>query len=154
MKDFLKKYGEDNAELQKSRAKVTQLEAKLRDMPQAEIVMRHYFAGGVYAREMFAPAGTVAVGKIILVDNIANISQGEVSIQTEDGVVRVKAPYQWIATAGTRRAAYFHTDTVWTVYVATESTDPVEAEAECTAESYDDPRVLALDAKKQIRGNA
>lgn len=142
------------AELAKDiRESVTQLSAKLREMPSVEIPLRHYFAGGVYAREMSAPAGSVVVSKILLVDNIVNISQGEVSVRTEDGgLFRVRAPHQWIAKAGARRVIYFHEDTVWTVYVATESTDPAEVEAACTAETHDDPRVLMLEATKLSEG--
>lgn len=135
-----------------TRKLVAQLEEKLWDMPQAEITLKHYFASGVYAREMFAPAGTVAVGKILLVDNIVNLSKGKVSVYTEDGgVLSFEAPYQWIAPAGTKRVAYFHTDTVWTVYLATELTDPIKIEEECTTQSYEDPRLVLLEIAKTQR---
>lgn len=130
------------------REKTLALEEALLALPpdaRIEPVMRHYFAGGVYAREMTAPAGMIAVGKIIKVDNISTISKGEVSILTPDGVMRVKAPYTWVAPAGTKRAAYFHEETVWTVYHATDSTDLEVIEKQVIAETFDDPGLLHLE---------
>lgn len=126
------------------REQVKTMEEVLLAHPDAhvDLPVRHYFAGGVYAREMSAPAGTIAIGKIIKVPNIATISKGDVSILTENGVMRVQAPYTWVAPAGTKRAAYFHADTVWTVYHATESTDIEEIERQVIAEGFDDPDLL------------
>lgn len=133
-----------------SRKAMAALEEQLACMRRAEITIRHLFAGGVYAREMHAPAGTMAVGKIIKVDNIANISQGEVTIRTDEGLVRLKAPCQWVAPAGTKRAAYFHSDTVWTVYHATPHTDPELVEKDVVAVSYDDPELIERELARLL----
>jgi hypothetical protein len=130
-----------------NRENIVKLEQYLKTMRQVEVPVEHFFAGGVYARHMRAAEGTLAVGKIIKVDNIAVISKGDVTIVTERGLVRVQAPYIWIAPAGTKRAAYFHTDTEWTVFHATQSTDPEEVEKEVIAQSFEEFDKLMSDTQ-------
>lgn len=137
-------------ERQTRRDQIAALEKSLQRAVPADLTLRHYFAGGVYAREMFAPAGTVAVGKIIKVDNISNLSMGEVTVATDTGVLRLKAPCQWIARAGVKRAAYFHQDTVWTVYHATAHIDPDMVEKDVIALSYDDPVLVEAELKRLL----
>lgn len=69
--------------------------------------------GGVYARELFIPAGTVAVGAVHKYPQLNIMSQGLVDIATTDGVFRLKAPYTTVAPAGIQRIVYAIEDTVW-----------------------------------------
>lgn len=139
-----------------NRAHVMRLQEALLALPKEHHVdppVVHYFAGGVYAREMTAVKGTVAVGKILKVATISTISAGEVSIFTEQGLLRVKAPFTWVAPAGTKRAAYFHEDTVWTVYhVVGDLTDVDAIEQQVVAESFDDPVLTAAELIALVDG--
>lgn len=131
-----------------NRLKIVEMEKILRTVEPVEMPVTHRFARGpggiyVYAREMFAPKGTIAIGKIHKFENISIISKGEFSVYTEAGeVLHVVAPHTWVAPPGTQRACYFHEDTIWTnVHVAT-TTDLSELEAILIAKGFDDPGLL------------
>lgn len=122
------------------RAKVNAIEALMRNAPQAEIPVTHHFANagtkrGVYAREIFIPKGTVLTGKIHKYEQINIMSRGEMSVLTEEGVKRVRAPFTVVSPAGTKRIAYAHEDTVWTTIHATDETDLEKIEAAFIAKS-------------------
>jgi hypothetical protein len=79
-----------------------------------DLQITNYINGGVYAREMKAPAGIVITGKIHEHDHINILSEGEISVMTDDGMKRVKAPYTFESKAGIRRIGYTHSDITWT----------------------------------------
>lgn len=114
-----------------TRERLDALESELRKHPQVEIEPRHYFAKGLYAREITIPRGTLLTGKIHTTQHINIISQGDISVLTEHGPKRVKAPCTLISPPGTKRAGYAHEDTVWTTIHANPNdlTDPDELEA-------------------------
>ena len=85
--------------------------------------VEHHFSPGLYAREMFAPKGSLIISKIHKVGCIAIVSKGDVTILTEEGLRRFKAPATIISRPGTRRMGYFHEDTVFTAVFATDETD-------------------------------
>lgn len=114
---------------QEMRGRVFALEDAIRrDLPLVDLPVRHHFSHGVYARELFIPKGTVLTGKIHKYPQLNIMSQGELSVLTESGVVRVKAPFTIVSPAGTKRVAYAHEDTVWTTVHGTELTDVDEIE--------------------------
>src|SRR5262245_51133819 len=99
-----------------------------RELPLVELPVRHHFSHGVYARELFIPKGTVITGKIHKFPQLNIMSQGELSVLTERGIERVKAPFTIVSPAGTKRVAYAHEDTVWTTIHGTDLTDVDEIE--------------------------
>lgn len=105
------------------RKKVKRLENEMLKCEQVDIPVKNYFAHGLYAREVFIPAGTVVTGKIHKYSQINILSQGEISVVTESGVIRIKAPYTLVSPPGTKRAAYTHSDVIWTTIHATHETD-------------------------------
>lgn len=106
------------------RAKIYEMEDCIkRELPPVECPITHHFSDGIYAREMFIPKGTVLTGKIHKHTNLNIMSQGELSVLTEDGIKRVKAPFTIVSPPGTKRIAYAHEDTIWTTIHATEETD-------------------------------
>lgn len=105
------------------RQKVFLLEDELAKQPQVEMPVTHYFSKGVYARELFIPADTVLTGKIHKYENLNILSQGEMTVLTEEGMKRVKAPFTIVSPPGTKRIAYAHTDCVWTTIHATDETN-------------------------------
>lgn len=99
--------------------------------------VRHHFAPGSYAREMFLPKGLVVVGKIHKHAHVNVISQGHVRVFTEqEGTLELRAPLTFISSPGTKRVVEVLEDTVWTTVHATESTDPDEIEREVIAADY------------------
>lgn len=124
---------------------------KARGTP-VEIPVRHYFSDGVYAREIRIPAGTLLTGKIHKRTNLNLLSAGEISVLTERGVERVRAPFTVVSPAGTKRIAYAHTDCVWTTVHGTHETDLEKIEAEFIAQS--EAEFLAYTRALQHKGGA
>lgn len=97
-----------------TRDKIFLAEAHMRELPQLELKVVHYFSNGVYARELHIPAGTILTGEIHKFENLNILSEGEISVSTEDGIKRVRAPFTVVSPPGTKRIAYAHTDCIWT----------------------------------------
>lgn len=117
------------------REKVVRLESTMRALEQIDVPIKHYFSQGVYAREMTVPKGATVVGKIHKYQQLNILSAGEVSVVTDDGVQRVKAPFTIVAPAGSKRAFYAHEDSVWTVIHGTEETDIEKIELQFIAQT-------------------
>lgn len=127
-----------------TRDKLLAIEEGLRKVPGAFIgdsdncPLTHTFADGVYVREIFIPKGTLVVGKIHKHSHPNFLLKGDVSVATEDGVSRIKAPSSMISKAGTKRVVFAHEDTVWVTVHVTDSQDLVKIEEEIIAKSYDE----------------
>jgi len=106
------------------------------ELQPIELKHKDYFSKGVYARELFIPKGTVLTGKIHKYTNLNIMSMGELSVLTDEGIKRVKAPFTIVSPPGTKRAAYAHEDTIWTTIHGTELTDVDEIERVFIAQSY------------------
>lgn len=88
-----------------------------------ECPVTHHFAPGMYAREMFIPAGTVLVGKIHRFAHVNTVAKGRIIVATEEGLKEVAAPAVFVSPPETKRAGYAIEDTVWITYHPTEETD-------------------------------
>ena len=110
---------------------------KLVDGPDPTSV-RHYFANGLYARELFLPKGTFIVGKIHKCEHINILSMGDITVVTTEGRFRLQAPYTMVSMPGSKRVGYTHEDTLWTTIHAVESRDLEEIEEMVIAKTYDE----------------
>ena len=108
----------------------------------------HTWGEGCFVREWNSPAERVVVSKIHKVAHPFFILKGEVSVLTEEGVRRFKAPYHGITPAGTKRLLYTHTPVQWVTVHVTDKTDLTEIEEEIIAKDFDDPRIAAADLAK------
>jgi len=104
--------------------KVKALEASMLGMPQADCPVRHFFAPGMYAREITIPKGTTLVGAIHKTENLVVLSKGRLRIVTDDNTMDVEAPCTLTCKAGAKNAAYALEDSVWTNFFPTTETDP------------------------------
>jgi quercetin dioxygenase-like cupin family protein len=104
-------------------AEVEAYEIQLKQFEQIDLPVKHYFSKGVYARELFIPKGAILTGHIHKYENLNIMSKGDMSILTENGVIRVQAPYTIVSPPGTKRLARAHEDTIWTTIHGTEETD-------------------------------
>ena len=134
-----------------TRAQIEELEREIAALPGAvfELETVHHFAPGLYARELRIPAGTVLTGKIHKTTHINVVSAGEITVWTEEGMKRVRAPYTFVSQPGTKRAGLAHTDTVWTTFHVTQETDLAKIEAECIEPS---DNLLGVVQQKEIEG--
>ena len=119
------------------RERIAYLEGEMRKCPQVEIPPKHYFAKGLYAREITIPKGTLLTGKIHKTEHLNIISKGDISVLTEDGPKRVQAPFTMVSRPGTKRVGYAHEETVWTTIHATTETDLEKLEADLIATDYE-----------------
>lgn len=144
--------GKSPAEMRKS---ILQLEAAMQAMPehQIEIKTTHTFAPGLYMREIFIPKGTLLTGKIQKTEYLNIISQGDISVATEAGLKRTKAPAVIRSHPGLKRAGIAHEDTVWiTVHQnPTNEWDIDKLEAMLFAETFDEvPAVMKADTEAPV----
>lgn len=132
--------------------KMLEVESAIGRMPGAKFgddacPLKHTFADGLYIREMRAPKGMLNVSKLHKTTHPYFILKGDFSVLTEEGFVRIKAPYTGITKAGTKRIVYFHEDTVWITVHATNETDLEKIEDEVIAKNYDE---LPEEVKKTL----
>lgn len=120
------------------RAKVLRLEESLRQYEQLPEEVTHHFAGGVYARELSIPKGAVIVGKIHRHAHLNFLMKGDISVLTEHGIKRLKAPAVIASSPGIKRAGYAHEDTIWITAHATQETDLEVIEAKMICKSFDE----------------
>jgi hypothetical protein len=105
------------------REKVEQLEHLMQAYDPAILPIKHHFADGIYAREMFMPAGAILTGAVHKTNHMCILSKGHVRVASEDGPIDLIAPATIIAPLGTKRAIYALEDSVWTNIHATNETD-------------------------------
>jgi hypothetical protein len=100
--------------------------------------IKHHFAPGLYAREIFIPAGTLIIGKIHNHAHVNTISKGRVVVVTEFGTEELTAPHSFVSQPGTKRAVVAQEDTIWTTYHPTEETELAKIEAHVIAPSFEE----------------
>lgn len=118
------------------RQAVQLIENEMRKQPQLTLNTVHYFSDGVYAREIFIPAGVVLTGKIHKRQQINILSKGRILVLTENGLVDVEAPFTVVSPPGTKRIARAITDCVWTTILPTNEKNPdvIEDQFTCSTE--------------------
>lgn len=133
---------------QEVREMISGIESTMKECSaQLDIPISHHFSKDVYAREMVVPEGTLLVGKIHKFQNLNILSEGEVSILSIDGCIRVKAPYTFIGSPGSKRLFYMHSKTTWTTIHGTSEQDVTKIEDTFIAKNYDE---LYLDEAKIV----
>jgi len=121
----------------KKRAEIKEIEEILLNSEnQIECPLIHHFAHESYGRELHIPKGTLLVGAINRYATLNVLAKGDISVFTEDGLKRVKAPYVVVSKAGTKRAGYAHEDCVWVTAHATTETDTDQLLKDITVEDY------------------
>lgn len=113
--------------------KVRQLETMALTHEQVPIVTEHVIHGGMYARTIMVPAGTMITGALIKVPTTL-IVQGDCTVYIGEGPVEVHGYNVIPASAGRKQAFIAHTDTWLTMMVATDAKDVDGAEQHFTDE--------------------
>lgn len=102
-------------------------------MEPVEPETNHYFAAGVYAREMKMTAGMAVVGKKHKKPCINVVSKGLILVinqADEKDMTEYKAGDVFVSPAGTRRALFALEDSAWITFHATDETDLEKLEQE------------------------
>lgn len=83
-------------------------------LPQTPMPLKHFFAPGVYIREITMPAGTYVIGKIHKTEHFNIIQKGRLSLVNEDGTsTELVGPMTFVSKAGVQKAMFIHEDAVW-----------------------------------------
>jgi len=97
-----------------TREEIEQIEGEMLKFPQLAIEPRHYFAEGLYAREILIPAGALLTGIIHRTETLNVVSHGEMIVWTPHGTRRVKGPCTFVSGPGVKRIGIALTACLWT----------------------------------------
>jgi hypothetical protein len=134
------------------RGKILELEAAMLAMPEHQVELRvtHHFAPGVYMRELLIPKGVMLTGKIHKTEHMNILSQGDITVWTEDGMKRLTASTVIKSQPGIKRVGYAHEDSIWITVHPTDETDVAKIEDQVIAKSFDE--FLEFSEKKKLEG--
>ena len=132
-------------------------EDKLRQAPgalegDACAPLKHTFVDGAYVRQIVMPKGMLLTSKIHKKLHPYFIMKGDVSVLTEEGVVRLRAPYHGITKPGTKRVLYMHEDTTWITVHVTNNKNLDKIEQEIIAKTYDEVPELTAEQLILLKG--
>ena len=102
---------------------IYRFEDELAKLPPADFPLRHYFAQGMYAREILIRKGAMLTGAVHKTQHLCVISKGDITIASAGKVVRMVAPCTFVSEPGVKRVGWAHEDTIFTTFHATETTD-------------------------------
>jgi hypothetical protein len=88
-----------------------------------------------YYRALNIPQGVLLTGKVHLMPHMCMVIKGDISVMTDDGVKRVKAPYIYTAESGIKKIGYAHEDTVFLTVQDASSDDMEKIEYETLIDS-------------------
>ena len=120
-----------------TREQIERLQMEMSQMPQTELQLaadamqtEHYFHGGMYARKLTRPAGTLIVGKVHKQDHYFLCAKGEIIAWSEKGMVHLYAGDIIESKPGTKRVTLAVTDAIGITFHKTDKTDLDEIEKE------------------------
>lgn len=113
---------------------VAELQSAALVLPQVVLDTSSLLHGGMYARTIRIPAGTMLTGALTSMDNIC-IVHGDITVTTDDGVQRLTGYHVLPAKSGARRAGITHAETCWTTLIPTDAATVDDAECALTGEA-------------------
>ncbi len=123
-------------------AKVREFEKRIKELPQVPIYTNHVLHGGMYARTIIIPAGTLLTGAHIIVPTVC-ITNGHLVIFTDDVPLELQGYHVIPATEKRKTALYAIAESFFTMLF------PTTAKTLEEAETYFTDEVDELSARKQ-----
>lgn len=100
---------------QQMREMVVQVQDRLLEMPQADIVTTHKFLPGIYERTITIPPWTVLTGAEHKTAYRVRLEKGVIAVNTDTGINVLIAPCEFDVEAGFQRAGrVYEEEVVWT----------------------------------------
>lgn len=125
--------------VEKNRESIQTLEHEMLKQPQVEFDVKHRFHGGMYAREILIPKGTLLTGRIHKFDHFDVMISGDITVSTDDGEVKRLTGYNvFQGNTGKKRAGYAHEDTLWITFHCAEERNPEEMYEFLTCGSFEE----------------
>lgn len=110
----------------------------------------HFFAEGMYLREMSIPAGTLVMGKTHRMEHFLIVTKGRAVVVSEEGRQEIAAGYVSRSPAGAKRAILALEDlTMITVHPNEENTRDLEEIEEKYA--VDDTPLLTSEEVRRLK---
>jgi quercetin dioxygenase-like cupin family protein len=127
-----------------TREKIQKLQETMLPMQTKQPEPRHFFAPGMYMRELVVPSGMLMVGKIHKHAHFLMVLKGKAEVISEFGRMVVEAGHLSVSPAGVKRVVLALEDTQFvTVHVNKNDSQDLEViEAE-----HIEPEVLSLNDK-------
>jgi len=100
-----------------------------------ELPLEHFICNKTYVRQITLPQDMVLTGKVHNFDHTSILSKGEVTVLTDEGMTRIKAPATWVSKAGTKRLIYVHEEAIWATVHQSEKTLVEDLEKELVYDS-------------------
>jgi hypothetical protein len=102
---------------------INEIENKMLQLPQVDCPVRHIAGNGLYVRELFMPAGTLAIGHEQKTKHLNVFIKGKVMMLNQDGSSSIlEAPKTFYAEPG-RKIGYVLEDVIWQNIYPTNETD-------------------------------
>lgn len=129
-------------DVRRQRDGIIELEKLMLDKDQIDMPPQHLIHGGMYARAVTVPRGTLLTGHIYKYDHIEIMASGKLAVTTDDGAAKILTGFNLMpAMTGKKRAAYALEETTWiTVHSVgdTGSATPHDVQDHITAPTFEE----------------
>lgn len=116
--------------------KIKRLGEKLVSLPPVDCPIRHYFADGLFAREIRIKKGVTVLGVVHKAESVIVVSKGRLVAATESGPKTYKAGDTMVCKPGMQNAVTALEDSIWTnFYPNPDNETSIEVLAERYTES-------------------
>ena len=103
--------------------------------------LEHEFGEGTYIRKITMPAGSLYLSQIHKITHPFFVMKGEATVISDEGVVKITAPYHGMTNPGTQRILYIHEECVWIPVHPTDKTTVEEVVEDVIAKDYNDEKL-------------
>ena len=129
-----------------TREKIQRLQETMLPMQTEQPEPRHFFAPGMYMRELVVPAGMLMVGKIHKHAHFLMVLKGKAEVISEFGRMIVEAGHLSVSPSGVKRVVLALEDTQFvTVHVNKNDSQDLEI----IESEHIEPEVLSLNDKEK-----
>ncbi len=103
--------------------------------------LEHEFGEGTYIRKITMPAGHLYLSQIHKITHPFFVMEGEATVISDEGVVKITAPYYGMTKPGTQRILYIHKECVWITVHPTDKKTVEEVVEDVIAKDYNDQKL-------------
>jgi hypothetical protein len=125
-------------------------EEQLLKMPQVDCPVTHYFAPGVYCREIFMPAGAMVIGHKHKTEHMNIVITGAARVMIDGIVQEIRAPFSFKSGVGVRKVLFIIEDMRWMTVHPTEETE--EGKLETLLIEKSETFLVHAEQIKQLKG--
>ena len=110
--------------------------------------VNHYFATGIYVRELHMAKGMVLVGHKHSTETVNTLLKGKVALIEDGKLIYSEAPFTYVTPATHRKAAYVIEDMIWQNIFSSDETD-VEILEDILVEKS--PALVEFEVQMELR---